>query len=146
MEEKEYLSLFEAFEKAPMEEFLKTIMDAVSAEDRKRLVLEDVSFHRFNANVVTLEAWLSLEPVESDRWIGVRVEKDAAAGSIHEEFYTKDSYRKESLHSLQACIDYYRKTEKRAVIIYSFRKRSDSVLQIGIISLNALISWGIESY
>lgn len=108
MEEK-YLNLFKAFERAPMEEFLKTIMDAVSAEDRKRLVLEDVSFHRYNADVVSLEAWMCLTPIESNQWIWVRVEKDSSSGSLQEEYNTKDSYGKESLHSLQACIDYYKK-------------------------------------
>ena len=109
MEEEKYLNLFKAFEKAPMEEFLKTIMDAVSPEEQKGLILEDVSFHRYNANVVSLEAWLCLSPVESNQWIWLRVEMETSSRTIHEEFYTKDSYRKESLPSLQACIDYYKK-------------------------------------
>ena len=108
MEEKKYLNLFKAFEKAPMEEFLMTIMDAVSEEDRKKLILDDISFHRYNADVVSLEAWMCLAPVESNQWIWISVEMDASSRSIREDFLTRDSYGKESLHSLQACIDYYK--------------------------------------
>lgn len=118
MEEEKYLNLFKAFEKAPMEEFLKTIMDAVSAEDRKRLILEDVSFHRYNANVVSLEAWMCLAPVESNQWIWVRVEMNTASGDIKEFYYTKDSYRRQSLSSLEACMECYRKTEESPFTIF----------------------------
>ena len=109
MQEERYKKIFMELEQAPIEEFLKIIMRNVPAEDRKRLVLEDVSFHRYNADIVSLEAWMCLAPVESNQWIWVRVEMDAATGSIQEEFYTTESYRKETLPSLQACIDYYKK-------------------------------------
>ena len=109
---KKYYDIFSSFDKAPIEEFMKTIFKGISSDMRKQLVLEDVSYHRLNADVSTLEAWMYIASVESNQWIWVRVEKDATTGSIQEEFYTKNAYRKESLHSLQACMDYYQKTEK----------------------------------
>ena len=112
MEEEKYLNLFKAFEKAPMEEFLKTIMDEVSPEEQKGLILEDVSFHRYNADVVSLEVWMCLAPVESNQWIWVRVEMDTASGDIKEYYCTKDSYSRQSLSSLKACMECYRKTEQ----------------------------------
>ena len=107
-----YLNLFRAFEKAPMDDILEIILDGVPVEDRKALVLEDVSYHRLNNNVVTLEAWMCLAPVESNRWIWVRVEMDTASGDIKEYYYTKDSYSRQSLSSLKACMECYRKNEK----------------------------------
>ena len=107
-----YYDIFGSFDKAPLNEFLNTVFYGLSSDLMKQLVLEDVSFHWYNADVVSLEAWLCVRPVESDRWIWVRVEKDATTGSIHEEFYTKDSYRKESLHSLQECMESYQDSEK----------------------------------
>ena len=112
METKKYYNIFSPFDKTPMKEFIKTIFKGITSDMRKQLVLEDVSYHQLNADVSTLEAWMYIAPVESNQWIWVRVEKDATTGSIQEEFYTKDSYRKESLHSLQACMDFYQKTEK----------------------------------
>ena len=112
MDNAKYLNIFNAFEKAPLEDFLKGIFKGISAEQRKALVLEEVSYHRFNADVVTLEAWICVAPVESNQWIWVIVEMDAAAGTIQESFFTRDHYGKEALPSLQACIDYY-KEEKR---------------------------------
>ena len=53
-----YEELFAAFEKAPMDEFLKVLFKGVSPEVREQLVLEDVSYHRLSADVVTLEAWM----------------------------------------------------------------------------------------
>lgn len=112
MDNAKYLNIFNAFEKAPLEDFLKGIFKGLSAEQRKALVLEDVSYHRLNADVVTLEAWMCVAPVESNQWIWVRVEMDAAAGTIQELFFTKDNYRKQALPSLQACIDYYKEEKK----------------------------------
>jgi len=112
MENAKYLNIFSAFEKAPLEDFLKGIFKGIPAEQRKSLVLEDVSYHRLNAEVVTLEAWMCIAPVESNQWIWVRVEMDAAAGAVQEYFFTKDNYRKQALPSLQACIDYYKEDTK----------------------------------
>lgn len=70
-------------------------------------MLEDVSYHRPNADVVTLEAWIYVAPVESNQRIWVRVEMDAAAGTVQKLFFTRDNYRKQALLSLQACIEYY---------------------------------------
>lgn len=108
MDNTKYLSIFGAFEKAPLEEFLKGIFNGINAEQRKSLVIEDVSYHRLNADVVTLEAWMCLAPMESNQWIWVRVEKDDAAGSVQEQFFTKDSYRQQALTSLQDCLEYYK--------------------------------------
>ena len=112
MENAKYLNIFSAFEKAPLEDFLKGIFKGVSVEQRKSLVLENVSYHRLNADVVTLEAWMCVAPVESNQWIWARVEMDAAAGTVQEFFFTKDNYRKQTLPSLQACIDYYKEEKK----------------------------------
>ena len=112
MDNEKYLKIFNAFENAPLEDFLKGVFRDVSVEQRKSLVLEDVSYHRLSADVVTLEAWMCVEPIESNQWIWVRVEMDRASGEILEYFFTRDSYRKQSLTSLQACVDYY-KEEKQ---------------------------------
>lgn len=37
----------------------------------------------------------AFEKMESNQWIWVRVEKDDAAGSIQEQFFTKNSYRQQ---------------------------------------------------
>jgi len=108
MDNTKYLSIFSAFEKAPLEDFLKGIFKGITTEQRKSLVIEDESFHRLNADVVTLEAWMCLTPMESNQWIWVRVEKDDASGSVQEQFFTKDSYRKQALSSLQECLEYYK--------------------------------------
>ena len=112
MNKEKYAELFAAFAQAPMEEFLKTLFKGVPVEIRKQLVLEDVSYHRLNADIVTLEAWMCVAPIESNQWIWVRVEKNTATETIQETFFTKDSYRKEALPSLQACIDYYMEDKK----------------------------------
>ena len=109
MDKTKYLNIFGAFEKAPLEDFLKGIFKGITAEQRKSLLIEDVSYHRLNANVVTLEAWMCLVPMESNQWIWVRVEKDDATGSLQEHFFTKESYRKQALSTLQECIDYYKR-------------------------------------
>ena len=108
MDNTKYLSIFGAFEKAPLEDFLKVLFKGITAEQRKSLLIEDVSYHRLNANVVTLEAWMCLAPMETNQWIWVRVEKDDATGSLQEQFFTKDSYQKQALSTLQECLEYYK--------------------------------------
>lgn len=108
MDNTKYLSIFGAFEKAPLEDFLKGIFKGLTEEQSKSLLIEDVSYHRLNANVVTLEAWMCMAPMETNQWIWVRVEKDDASGSVQEQFFTKDSYRKQALSSLQECLEYYK--------------------------------------
>ena len=88
MNKAKYVELFAAFGKAPMKEFLE-------------LLFEGVSYHRHNAEIVTLEAWMIIDNPESDRWIWVRVEADSSHNTIEEQFLTKDSYRKQELHSLE---------------------------------------------
>ena len=66
MNKEKYAELFAAFGQAPMEEFLKTIIKGVPADIRKQLVLEDVAYHRHSADVVALDAWMSLAPIESN--------------------------------------------------------------------------------
>lgn len=108
MDNTKYLSIFGAFKKAPLEDFLKGIFKGITPEQRKSLLIEDVSYHRLNPNFVTLEAWMCMAPMETNQWIWVRVEKDDASGSVQEQFFTKDSYRKQSLASLQECLAYYK--------------------------------------
>lgn len=107
MNKAKYKELFAAFGKAPMKAFLELLFDGVSLELKKRIIIEDVSYHCHNAEIVTLEAWMVIDNPESDRWIWVRVESDSSQGTIEEQFLTKDSYRKQELHSLEECFDYY---------------------------------------
>ena len=107
MNKGKYAELFAAFGKAPMKEFLELIFEGLSPELKKRLIIEDVSYHRHNAEIVTLEAWMVMDNPESDRWIWVRVESDSSRNIIEEQFLTKDSYRKQELHSLEECFEYY---------------------------------------
>lgn len=107
-----YRQLFEQFALAPMEGFLKILFKGVSAEVRKQLVLEDVAYHRHSADVVALDAWMSLMPIESNQWILARVEMDCLTGKIEELFLTKDSsLLKQRLRSLEECIEYYKKAK-----------------------------------
>lgn len=107
MNKAKYKELFAGFGKAPMKAFLELLFDGVSLELKKHIIIEDVSYHRHNAEIVTLEAWMVIDNPESDRWIWVRVESDSSQGTIEEQFLTKDSYRKQELHSLEECFDYY---------------------------------------
>lgn len=107
MNKAKYEELFAAFGKAPMKEFLELIFEGLSPELKRRLIIEDVSYHRHNAEIVTLEAWMVIDNPESDRWIWMRVESDSSRDIIVEQFLTKDSYRKQELHSLEECFDYY---------------------------------------
>lgn len=106
MKKEKYEELFDAFGKAPMEEFLRVLFKDVKPQVRNLFVLEDVSYHRLSADLVTLEAWMCMVPVESNRWIWVRVE-NGKDGSVQEQFFTKDSYRQQTMGSLEDCIEYY---------------------------------------
>lgn len=112
MNKDKYAVLFTAFGKAPMKEFLELLFEGVPPELKKRVIIEDVSYHRHNAEIVTLEAWMVIDNPESDRWIWVRVESDSSRDMIEEQFLTKDSYRKQELHSLEECFLYYNKKGK----------------------------------
>ena len=107
MDKDQYAELFTAFGKAPMKGFLELLFEGVPPALKKRLIIEDVSYHRHNADIVTLEAWMVIDSPESDRWIWVRVESDSSRNMIEEQFLTKDSYRRQELHSLEECFDYY---------------------------------------
>ena len=87
--------------------FLATPAYTFAPRTNTKRIMEDVSYHRHNAEIVTLEAWMVMDNPESDRWIWVRVESDSSRNIIEEQFLTKDSYRKEELHSLEECFDYY---------------------------------------
>lgn len=106
-EEEEYVALFAAFGQAPMEDFLKLLFKGVSVDVRKQLVLEDVAYHRMNADIVALDAWMCVSPVESNQWIWARVEMNGASGVVVEQFFTKDNYLQQALASLDECIEYY---------------------------------------
>ena len=90
---------------------MKILFKGVSADIRKQLVLEDVAYHRHSADVVALDAWMSLVPIEANKWIVARVEMDCSAGKIEELYLAKDSYRKQQLGSLEECIAYYKNIE-----------------------------------
>ena len=107
MKKAKYEELFAAFGKAPTKEFLELLFEGVPPELKNRLIIEDVSYHRHNAEIVTLDAWMVIDHPESDRWIWVRVESDSSRDTIEEQFLTKDSYRKQELHSLEECFHYY---------------------------------------
>ena len=107
MNKAKYEELFAAFGRAPMRDFLELLFKEVPDQLRKRLIIEDISYHRHNAEIVTLEAWMVIDSPDSERWIWVRVEFDASHNTIEEQFLAKDSYRQQELHSLEECFDYY---------------------------------------
>ena len=112
MNKAKYSELFVAFRKVPMKEFLELLFEGVPVELKDRLIIQDVSYHRLSPEIVTLEAWMDIDSPKSDKWIWAQVELDTASGDVKESYFTKDSYGKESLSSLKACLDCYRKTEK----------------------------------
>ena len=112
MKKEKYETIFEAFDKAPMEEFLETIFEDTTKELRNRLILEDVSYHRHSADIVTLEVWMVISPLESDQWILARVEMDRSTGKMEEMFLARDSYRKMPLNSIEDCVKYYEGNNK----------------------------------
>lgn len=107
MNKAKYEELFSAFGKAPMKEFLELLFDGVPPELKKRLIIEDVSYHRHSAAIVTLDVWMVIDSPDSEQWIWVRVECDSSQNTIEEQFLAKDSYRQQELHSLEGCFDYY---------------------------------------
>ena len=107
MNKAKYEELFAAFGKAPMKEYLELLFDGVPPELKKRPIIEDVSYHRQSATIVTLDAWMVIDSPDSERWIWVRVEFDASLNTIEEQFLARDSYRQQELHSLEDCFDYY---------------------------------------
>ena len=84
MNKAKYEELFAAFERAPMKEFLELLFDGVPPELKKRLIIEDVSYHRHSAAIVTLDAWMVIDSPDSEQWIWVRVEFDASHNSLEE--------------------------------------------------------------
>ena len=106
--DKKYQKLFDEFEKAPFEAFLESILEEVKEEQQKLLVLEDVSYHRLNAEVVTLEVSMYLTPIETNKCIWVIMEKVASTGQVRTHYYTKDPTGTKAMVSLKACIDYYK--------------------------------------
>ncbi len=107
MNKSKYEELFAAFGRAPMKDFLELLFDGVPPELKKRLIIEDVSYHRRSASFVTLDAWMVIDSPDSERWIWVRVEFDTSHNTIEEQFLAKDSYRQQELHSLEECFYYY---------------------------------------
>ena len=107
MNKAKYNELFVAFGKAPMKEFLEILFEGVPVELKDRLILQDVSYHRLSPEIVTLEAWMVIDYPESDRWIWLRIESDSSNDTIEEQFLARESYRKQELHSLGDCFDYY---------------------------------------
>ena len=112
MSKADYSELFEAFGKAPIEDYIELLFDGIPDELKNRLVMEDLSYHRYSTEIVTLEAWMVVDSSDSNQWIWIQVEMNTASGHIKEHYYAKDSYSKQSLSSLRACLDYYRKTGK----------------------------------
>ena len=107
MNKAKYSELFAAFEEAPLKEFLELLFEGVPVEQKNRLIIQDVSYHRLSPEIVTLEAWMVIDNPESDRWIWVRVESDSSSDTIDEQFLARDSYRQQELNSLEECFDYY---------------------------------------
>lgn len=107
MNKARYEELFAAFGRAPMKEFLELLFDGVPPELKKRLIIEDVSYHRHGASFVTLDAWMVIDSPDSERWIWVRVEFDTSHNTIEEQFLARNSYRQQELHTLMECFDYY---------------------------------------
>ena len=110
--EKKYQILFDEFEKAPLEAFLESVLKEVQEEQQKLLVLEDVSYHRLNAKVVTLEISMCLAPIETNKCIWVIMERVASTGQVRKYYYTKDPNGTKVMTSLQACIDYFKEEQQ----------------------------------
>ena len=109
MDKEKCFGLFQAFAKAPMNEFLDVLFNPLNNEQRQSLLLMNVSYHRFNAQLVALEAWMYLAPIEKNQWIMARVEMDGISGKIEELYFTEGPQQQQNLPSLEACIDYYAK-------------------------------------
>ena len=111
MDKEKYFNLFQAFEAAPIAGFLELLFKGVAVEGRKKLILEDVAYHRHSADIVALDAWMYLTPVESNQWIWARVEMDVSTGAIEERFFTKGNYHRQAFGSLEDCIEYYKQKD-----------------------------------
>ena len=109
MDKEKCFGLFQAFAKAPMNEFLDVLFAPLNKEQRQSLLLMNVSYHRFNAQLVALEAWMYLAPIEKNQWIMARVEMDGRTGEIMEHYFTEGPHQQQNMPSLEACIDYYAK-------------------------------------
>lgn len=107
MIKEKYSKLFQAFEKAPMEGFMSLLFQSMNETERELVMIEDVSYHRFNSHLVSLEAWMCMAPIENNQWIWARIEMDAEKGSVEEAFFTKDSYGQQALPTLSDCVAYY---------------------------------------
>lgn len=106
--EKKYQKLFDEFEKAPLEAFLESVLEEVKEEQQKLLVLEDVSYHRLNAEVVTLEVTMCLAPIKTNKCIWVIMDRVASTGQVRKHYYTKDPNGTKAMASLQDCVNYYK--------------------------------------
>lgn len=112
MDKRKYQEIFDEFEKAPLEAFLESVLEEVKEEQQKLLVLEDVSYHRLNAEVVTLEVTMCLAPIETNKCIWVIMERVASTGQVRKHYYTKDPNGTKAMASLKACIDYYKEEQQ----------------------------------
>ena len=88
-------------------DFEEILFYGLNGDQIEKLTVEDVSLHKHFDDTVTLEAWMSVEPKEDNRWIWVRMRKNEETMKIEEEWYTKDNYGQEPWPSLQECLDYY---------------------------------------
>ena len=107
MNKAKYAELFAAFGKAPMTDFLELLFEGVPMELKNRLIIEDVSYHRHSTEITNLEVWMLIDSPDSDQWIWARVESDSSTNLIEEQFLTRDSYRRQELHSIEECFEYY---------------------------------------
>ena len=109
----ELAELFAVFGQAPMDDYLERLFEGVPLELKKHLIIEDVSYHRYRAEIVTLEAWMVIDSLESDKWIWACVESDLSHNTIREYYLTRDSYLSQELHSIEDCIEYYNPHNKK---------------------------------
>ena len=89
MDKRKYQEIFDEFEKAPLEAFLESVLEEVKEEQQKLLVLEDVSYHRLNTEVVTLEVTMCLAPIETNKCIWVIMERVASTGQVRNTIIQK---------------------------------------------------------
>ncbi len=113
MDKGKYQKIFDEFEKAPLEAFLESVLEEVKEDQQRLLVLGDVSYHRLNAEVVSLEVFMYLAPIEANKCIWVIMERIASTGQVRKHYYTKDPNGTKAMASLKACIDYYYKEEQQ---------------------------------
>ena len=109
MEYNRLLRLFQEFSEAPMIDFLEMLLSTLDEEQRNKLMIEDISYHRCSAQIVTLEAWICIEPVENNQWIWARIELNGETNTIEESYLTKEGFRENALTSIKDCIEQYEK-------------------------------------